>query len=587
MPNRAALSSVLGVLVLALLLVAALATSGCGKKSGLTDRGGDGGPKRGGKLTVLSLGDVTTLDPGAMYYAYDYQALAQPTQRALYGFKPRDATPTPDLAASMPQTSGDGRIVTIKIKPNIRYSPPLQEQTVSSDDVKYAIERTFEPAVRNAYAATYFGAIEGVSGFRSGAAQDIAGIETPDDTTLVLRLARPVGVISTAQALALPGTVPVPQDYAQKYDEGDASSYGEHQVFTGPYMIANDGKGKLTGYEPGRRLRLVRNPSWDPKTDHRPALLDELTFSAGNGLESGSRRILSGERLASGDYAAPPVNVLRSALSTRRDQVVTVPSQGTRFIALNTSVKPFNNTNVRRAVAAAIDREALRTTRGGPPLGSIATHFLAQSIPGFAEAGAAAGTVDTMRKARGDLELARSYMRKAGYAGGRYTGAPLPMVADDVPPGAGTAAAVARQLAKLGFRFEVQSVPRSESFNTYCGVPRTRIAICPNGFWSKDLFDPQGLLQPVFDGERIRSIGNINWAHVDDAELNAGFDIAAAEIDPIKRAELYAEIDRTVTGRAFVVPWLWDNQVAFASSDVQGTVNRFTASWDMSYMALR
>lgn len=571
----------------ALVLLAALTAAGCGKTDGLTGPGGDGGAKRGGKLTVLSLGDVTSLDPGAMYYAYDYQALAQPTQRALYGFKPREATPSPDLAASMPQTSGDGLTVTIEIKPNIRYSPPLQEQTVSSDDVKYAIERTFLASVRNAYAATYFGAIDGVAEFRSGAAQDVAGITTPDDTTLVLRLKRPAGVISNAQALALPGTVPVPQDYAQKYDEGESSTYGEHQVFTGPYMIANDGKGKVTGHDPGRRLRLVRNPSWDPKTDHRPAHLDELTFSAGNGVEGASRRILSGERLASGDYAAPPVNVLRSALSTRRDQIATVPSQGTRFIALNTTVKPFDNTNVRRAVAAAINREALRLTRGGPPLGTIATHFLAPSIPGFAEAGAAAGTVDVMREPRGDQALARSYMRKAGYAGGRYTGPPLRMVSDDVPPGVGTAALVARHLAKLGFRFEVQRVPRSESFNTYCGVPRTKVAICPNGFWAKDLFDPQGLLQPVFDGERIRSIGNINWAQVDDAELNAGFDIAAAEIDPKKRAELYAEIDRTVTGRAFVIPWLWDNQVAFASADVQGTVNRFTASWDMSYMALR
>ncbi|MEY2517379.1 MAG: peptide/nickel transport system substrate-binding protein [bacterium] len=582
--TKRVLPSLLGVLV----VCAALTASGCGKKNGLTNSGGGGdGPKRGGELTVLSLGDVTSLDPGAWYYAYDYQALAQPTQRALYGFEPAATTPTPDLAASMPQVSGDGRTITIKIKANIRYSPPLQKRTVTSDDVKYAIERTFLPAVRNAYAATYYGAIDGVAEFRSGAATDIAGIETPDDTTLVLRLKRPSGVLANAQALALPGTVPVPQDYAEKYDKGASSSYGSHEVFTGPYMIANDGRGKITGYEPGRRLRLVRNPSWDPKTDHRPAHLDKLTFWAGNGVEAASRRILSGKRLASGDYAAPPVNVLRSALSTRRDQVVSVPSQGTRFIALNTTVKPFDNTNVRRAVAAAIDREALRLTRGGPPLGTIATHFLPPSIPGFEQAGAAAGTVDVMKQPRGDLALARSYMRKAGYAGGRYSGPALRMVADDQPPGLGTAAAIERQLARLGFRFAVQNVPRSESFNKYCGVPQTKVAICPNGFWGKDFFDAQGLLDPVFDGERIRSIGNINWAHVDDAELNAGFDIAAAEIDPQKRAALYAEIDRTVSGRAFVVPWLWDNQVAFASQDVRGTVNRFTASWDLSYMALR
>ena len=61
----------------------------------------------------------------------------------------------------------------------------------------------------------------------------------------------------------MPCTVPVPKDYAQKYDKGKQSTYGEHQVFTGPYMIENDGKGNITGYKPGKKLTLVRNPSWD------------------------------------------------------------------------------------------------------------------------------------------------------------------------------------------------------------------------------------------------------------------------------------------------------------------------------------
>jgi peptide/nickel transport system substrate-binding protein len=573
---------------LALIASVALAASGCGGKNGVTgQRAGDGAPKRGGDVTVLSLGDVTSLDPGAWYYTYDYQALAQPTQRALYGFEPAATTPTPDLAAAMPRTSADGRTVTIKIKPNIRYSPPLRDRTVTSADVKYAIERTFLPAVRNGYAATYYGAITGAAAFRAGSAQEVSGIQAPDDTTLVLHLQQPVGAISNADALALPGTAPVPRDYAQRYDAGARSTYGAHQVFTGPYMIASDGKGTLTGYEPGRRLRLVRNPSWDPKTDRRPALLDGMTFVAGNGIDAASRRILGGKGFASGDFAAPPVDVLRSALSTRRDQLASVATQSTRFIALNTTVKPFDNTDVRRAVAAVIDREALRDTRGGPPLGTIATHVLPPGIPGFEGAGGVAGRFDFMGKARGDLSLARRYMRSAGYPSGRYSGPPLLLVGEDQPPGSSTATAVRHQLERLGLRFDVRSVSRSQSFDALCGVPRARVAVCPNGAWGKDLFDAQGLLEPVFDGERIHSIGNVNWAHVDDPELDAGFDIARSEIEPQKRAADYAEIDRTVTSRAYVIPWLWDTQIAFASADVRGVVNRFSGSWDMAYTSLK
>jgi hypothetical protein len=42
-----------------------------------------------------------------------------------------------------------------------------------------------------------------------------------------------------------------------------------------------------------------------------------------------------------------------------------------------------------------------------------------------------------------------------------------------------------------------------------------------------------------------------------------------------------------VTRRAYVVPWLWDNQIGLLSADVKGVVSRFTASWDMTYTSLR
>jgi peptide/nickel transport system substrate-binding protein len=580
---------------LALIVCAALVASGCsgGGKTGASLGGsghapaGDAPPKRGGDLTVLSISDVTSLDPGEWYYAYDYEALQHPTQRALYGWRPADVRPSPDLAAGMPRTSADGRTVTIQIKPNIRYSPPLQSRTVTSADVKYAIERTFLRSVANQYSAVYYGAIAGAAAFRSGDAQEISGIQTPDDATLVLTLKQPVGVISDGQALSLPGTVPVPQDYARRYDAVTPSTYGAHQVFTGPYMVKNDGKGTITGYAAGRRLQLVRNPSWDPKTDYRPAYLDTMTFLGANDIDAASRRILSGTSLASGDFATPPVNLLRSALATRRDQLAIVPSRGVRFVALNTTVKPFDDVDVRRAVAAAIDRDALRRTLGDPALGAIATHVLTPQLPAFAAAGGVAGTFDFMRSPGGDLTLARRYMRRAGYRTGRYRGPALLMVGDDRPPSSTTAAAVRRQLEQLGFAFRYRQASRGAMFADFCGVASARVAVCPNGAWGADFFDPQPLLDPVFDGETAVPLASVNWAQVRDPELDAGFDIAAALTDPEKRTAAYAEIDRTVTGRAYVVPWLWDNQISLASANVKGLVNRFDASWDMASMSLR
>lgn len=543
--------------------------------------------KRGGELTILSAGDVTSLDPGYWFYGYDYQALGQTTQRALYGFKPAETVPSPDLASALPATSDGGLTVTVKLKPDIRYSPPLQRRTVTSADVKYAIERTFKRSVGNLYARTYYGPIVGAQTFARGDAGTIKGIETPDATTLVLKLRRASGALSSGQALALPGTVPVPKDYAARYDRRSPSTYGAHQVFTGPYMVDNDGKGNVTGYEPGARLRLVRNPSWDPKTDHRPAYLDAMTFRGANGIDAASRRILAGSKLASGDFTSPPVNVLRSALDTRRDQVAVVPAQGVRYVALNTTVKPFDRELVRRAAAAAIDRRALQATRGGPPLGTVATHFLPPGIPGFDGAGGTAGVADFLRKPTGDLALARSYLRRAGYAQGRYSGPPLRMVGDDSPPGSAAARAVRRQLERLGFRFDYREMSRTESFRRGCGSRAARVAVCPNGAWSKEIMDPQSLLQPVFTSEGRFAPGTVNWSQVHDLELDAALEIAAAETDAGERASEYAEIDRTVTRRAYVIPWLWDNQVNVLSADVKGVVNGFTAAWDMAYTSLR
>jgi peptide/nickel transport system substrate-binding protein len=577
---------------LALMACAALVATGCGGDD-KNDANGDAPDvtdttgTRGGHLDVLSIDDVTSLDPGYWYYAYDYQAIDHPTQRSLYGWPPNETEPQPDLAASMPQTSSNGKTVTIKLKPNIKYSPPLQDRVVKSEDVKYAIERSFLASVQNQYSAVYYDQITGASSFKSGKADEIAGIETPDDTTLVLKLKGPVGVISNGQSLSLPATVPVPKDYAQKYDKGELSTYGKHQVFTGPYMIKNDGKGNITGYKAGRKLDLVRNPSWDAKTDYRPAYLDTISFLGGNDIDVASRRVLSGKSLISGDYAAPPVNVLRSALATRRSQVAIIPSQGIRYVGLNSTVKPFDNVNVRRAVAAAIDRNALRLTRGGPTLGPIATHYLAPGVPGFEEAGAEKGTFDFMTKPSGDMALATQYMKKAGYASGKYSGPALLMAGDNQPPASKTGEAVQSQLEKLGFKFNYRQVSRPTTFSKFCGSPKAKVAVCPNGAWGKDFFDAQSLLDPVFNGKNIVPVGNVNWAMVDDPELNAALDIAVGETDPQERAKLYGEIDRTVTGAAYVVPWLWDNQINLSSANVKGVLNRFNSAWDIAYMSLK
>jgi len=570
---------------LALLLAAALVASGCGSKSSSSG-------KKGGEVTLLEVeGGIDSLDPGYWYYQTDYEDLWQTTQRALYGWPAPAKEPTPDLATGMPVVANAGKRITIKIKSGIKYAPPHQTRIVKSADFKYALERCFLPSVGNGYAQVYYSNIAGVKPFQAGKAKEVTGIKTPDDSTLVINTTQPVGVLTTANALALPCTTPVPKEIAAKYDKQKTSTYGEHQAFTGPYMIAGTektGAVTKTGYAPGKILVLVRNPSWVKGTDFRQANFNKITFKGGNDETVSARQVLTGQGLMSGDYAAPPTPILKQALSSFKEQLDIAPSQGIRFVALNTTIKPLDNVNVRRAINAVVDRETLRITRGGETLGPIATHLIPPEMPGFEEAGGQQGFgFDFMSNPRGDLNLAKSYMKKAGYKDGLYHGPPLLVISDNKNPASKTGQAFQSQITKLGFKLNFRQVQHADVISKFCGTPKAQVAMCPTLGWGKDFFDSQSSLDPILNGKNIVQVGNANYSQANDPQLNAMMDKAEALTDPTARAKAWAAADRRATEQAFYVPWLWDNQVNFASKNVNGVKNEFNSSWDLTYSSLK
>ena len=302
---------------LAALLAVALCAAdvaGCGGSSNSSTSSSSAKPatsapanaKKGGTLTMLASGDVdNNLDPGYSYYQYDF-ILDNDLHRTLYRYKPNDTTkPSPDLADGEPKISSDGKEITIKIKKGIKFSPPVNRE-VKTADVKYAMERDFLPQVGNGYANSYWPDIIGAKDMASGKAKEISGITTPDDQTLVIKLNRPVAPIVIG-AMALPGTAPVPKEYAAKFDQGKKSDYGPHLVTTGPYMIPNDASGKITGYQPGRRITLVRNPNWNSKTDWRPAYLDKIIIQEGEDPTVGNRKVLAGQSVVANPVDSPAI----------------------------------------------------------------------------------------------------------------------------------------------------------------------------------------------------------------------------------------------------------------------------------------
>jgi peptide/nickel transport system substrate-binding protein len=574
-----------------------LALAGCG---GDDDNGGSEQPaqsnnaapkeaKKGGDLTVLYAGDVDFIDPGITYYQYGF-LVAYATQRPLYSFKPDDAkNPEPDLAEGPPEISNGGKTLTIKIRTGVKFSPPVNRE-VTSKDVKYAIERAFTKTVNGPYVGAYMSDIDGVKAFQDGKATEISGITTPDDQTIVFKMSRPRAAI-VAGALALPVSAPVPKEYAEKFDKAKgATKYGNNAVFTGPYMIENDKSGKLTGYTPGNVIKLVRNPNWDASTDYKPAYLDSITIKEGSDPQVGSRQILEGSKMLSGDFQLPAQILASTSRGDQKDQLVLTPPTGRfRYIALNNKVKPFDDINVRKALSAAFDRDALRKSFGGPLVGDIPTHWIPPGQPGFEEAGGEKGPgVDFLAKPEGDLNLAMEYMKKAGYSSGKYDGGKtFTGVSDNATQQKQVSETAVAQFAKLGFKVDMKYVTRDSMYTKYCQVTANQPDVCPSVGWLKDFADPETLLGPVFNGKNILPQGNSNFAQLDDPKVNEIMDNAEVVNDPAERNKAWGEADKAVTEAAPSIPWLWDKQPLLEAKDVNGVINQANAAWDMTFTSIK
>jgi peptide/nickel transport system substrate-binding protein len=540
--------------------------------SGLANVKSAQGQAKGGTLNVVSNEGWSHLDPGQAYFQIDY-LVTYATQRPLYSYKPEGGAATPDLAAGPPQISSDGKTVTVKIKPNVKYSPPVN-RAVTSADVKYAFERDFNPNVPNGYAAGYY-PIVGAAKAKGG---PISGIATPDDTTIVFHLTKDFGA-TFAQSLTLPGSVPVPKDYAGKFDKSNPPKYDSDptvQAFTGPYMIQS--------YQPDRSVTLVRNPNWDASTDYRPAYADKIVWKAGGDPNVLARQTLNSPDLLMADDPTAPV--LKTAYQTKKPQLSIAPL-GNYYASLNTQVPPFNNLNLRRAVVAATSRQAYLSVRGGTLVGQVATHFLGPTDPAFKAAGGVNGFgFDFLKNPAGDLTVAKKYMKAAGYPSGKYTGGKtVQIVGSNADPGPKEMQVMQNALQSLGFKTTIKPVPQQTMYSKFCGFVKAHITSCPTAGWIADFPDPYAYLYVPFSGKAIVPVGNVNWAELNDPKINAAMESASAIKDHDQRMQAWANVDKMITSAAPAVPMIWASNALVKGSQVKGVLDTWNDDWDLSFSA--
>ena len=339
--------------------------SGEGKASNSTLAG-----KKGGKLTQLGASDVDFLDPGQTYYTGGYQVLYA-TMTTLYMPKPDSDDAVPGLADGEPTISDDKKTVTVKLKKGVKFGPPVNRE-VQAKDVKYAFERAVTKNVPNQY-TTYFNFIDGWPK-TPGALTEIPGIVSrrPVPDHLQADEAAGAGLRGVADRCRSPRRCR--RNTPRSTTRQNPSTYNEHVVSTGPYMVKNDAQGNLTGYKAGKSIDLVRNPNWNKAADFRPAYLDEINFvSNATDANVAGRQVLAGQNMVLDTN--PPAQVLKRVVQRYKDQLVTLPGGGFRWFPLNMSIKPLDDINVRKAILAAFDRTAAIKARGGSFVG-ISRHAL-------------------------------------------------------------------------------------------------------------------------------------------------------------------------------------------------------------------
>jgi peptide/nickel transport system substrate-binding protein len=544
--------------------------------------------KTGGTLTVLQEIDFEHLDPGIAYFSVDY-AVVFATQRPLYSQKPNSTEATPDMAGGAPEVSGDGKTVTVHLKEGIDFSPPVNRE-VTSEDVAYAIERGANPNVANPYIQSYFKAIEGMPTATGG---PIKGIETPSKHEIVFHLTEPKGQL-VADALVLPLTAAVPKEYAEKFDKHKPSNYADYEVATGPYMLKNDAEGKVLGigYIPGKSATLVRNPKWNPKTDYRPAYLNEIDIKIGGTSAVIGRQVLEGTNIVQNESAVAQ-SAVRLAAEKYKSQLQISPGAGAHYIAVNNKVGPFKNVDVRKALWAALDRKAMDKARGGELVTTVATHFIYPTINGFEQAGGTKGPqgsqFDFNAYPEGNMKIAEKYLKLAGYPSGKYTGnETITVVGSTGNPLEQDAEIVEQTLKSLGFTVKFTLVEASTMYAKYCNVPKEEITVCPSVAWIADFADPQTVLNITFNGTTITPTGNVNWSQTNVPKINAAMAAAENVVGNEARAKAWAKIDEELVEDAAAVPFDWDKQAGIEGSSVNGVGDLWdVGEWDYNYTSLK
>ena len=302
-------------------------------------------------------------------------------------------SPAPEGGAPLPaaaerwEVSSDGLTYTFRLRAAGRWS---NGEPVTAQDFVDSYRRLLTPATAATKASLFF-LVKNAEAFYCGKLANFAavGFRARDALTLDVILAQP-----SPQFLAYAASGPwIPVNPRAVAQFGRDWTRPGHFVGNGPFVLIE--------WRPHQRIVVRRRADY---WDATHVLLGELQFLAFDNGDAEERAFRAGQI-----DVTMAVPVAKLATYAREEPTVLrrVPLHETRYLALNTQRPPLTDVRVRRALALALDRDALvsHVLLGGQ---TPALHLVPDHLGGFASRAAL----------REDAGEARRLLAAAGFPGG-------------------------------------------------------------------------------------------------------------------------------------------------------------------------
>jgi peptide/nickel transport system substrate-binding protein len=563
-----------GIALAAVGAVAALVLAACGGSSGNNNNNNNNSNAafnaattgvvnasnaKGGTLSFDNSSAPDSTDPGNTYYGYMWnftQLYATPlmTYKACPGACGLQVVPA--LATSPGIVSGNGLIWTYHIKPGAKFEDGT---TITSADVKYAVERTFDrgkfplgPAYYTFLLAPQKPAYPGPYKDRSKNLMGLKAVTTPNATTIQFHLAKPFADFN--YVVAIPQSAPVPPN------KDTGANYQLHPVSSGPYMFQS--------YQLNKQLTMVPNPHWNPAINPQVKQLpSKITMTMNVNANDIDNRLLAGDlsvdAAGTGVQAAARAKILSTpSLKAQADNPV-IPRLW--YAAISTQVPPLNNVHCRMAVEYAASKVNYQTAYGGPiaggPIASTASPPVLLGAKHF-------DLYEAISKPNGDLTKAKQQLTACGQPNGFTTAISY---RSDRPKEVSAAQALQASLARVGIKTSLHGYPTATYDANFAGVPKYAHAhdfgIIMFG-WAPDWPDGFGQFYYIVDGAAISPAGNTNLSELNDPVVNNLLAKFGTTPNDAARNALTSQIDMQVMKDAAILPGLYAKSLLYRPSNM-------------------